>query len=462
MKKALNSACSAFVKHWREFMKKYFIILFIFILFIVINNSPQVMTDNVDFKVLTDGQNTYFLEDNGDLWFFGANKFGMDEEAQKNKPIKIAADVSKLSLTAVDIIHILKKDGTLWGIGNNKYAQVGNGEREYCSEFVKILEDVKDVKEYYALKNDGSIWFWGPGLERYYYNPEKTMDDVIDFFVNNATVFALKSDKTLWISGRDDYGFLEVDPDGGTQYIDVPIKVTDNVKEVKANGSIALILKEDKTLWGIGKNEQRILSDSKEDIINPPVKLLDDIIDFNAVGRRAIYAVKSDNSLWVWGNNEYGLLGDGMESEGTNIPQKLMENVKSVHSFWLTTVFVIKQDNSLWGWGEDYRYNIAHETSEDTVDKKSSRYITKPTLIMKNVNHFSYDADWYDNLFEKATGIRIVTNDGRIWAKNNLYGYSFKEHGVEYDNPDERFVEIFFGDDFEEKMRKLNGKLSLY
>jgi alpha-tubulin suppressor-like RCC1 family protein/ABC-type transport system involved in multi-copper enzyme maturation permease subunit len=61
----------------------------------------------------------------------------------------------------------LKKDGTLWGWGDNHYGQLGSAAREFANRPVRIGEDA-DWKAIFAaaavsigVKRDGSVWKWG-------------------------------------------------------------------------------------------------------------------------------------------------------------------------------------------------------------------------------------------------------------------------------------------------------------
>lgn len=61
---------------------------------------------------------------------------------------------------------VLMKDGTVWGIGNNRDHIISNEDKEYYSKFVKLkMKNVKDIcaanRNVGILKKDGSLWVWG-------------------------------------------------------------------------------------------------------------------------------------------------------------------------------------------------------------------------------------------------------------------------------------------------------------
>ena len=70
-------------------------------------------------------------------------------------------------------IHLLKKDGSLWGLGNNSLGQLGDGTKVDRDEPVKISDSVKSISIYgcrsdlmgsssrpYYVTSDGTSWVW--------------------------------------------------------------------------------------------------------------------------------------------------------------------------------------------------------------------------------------------------------------------------------------------------------------
>lgn len=76
-------------------------------------------------------------------------------------------DVCKVSGNLSRHTLILKKNGTVWGWGNNDHGQLGNGSFE-DSQFpvqTSLLSNIIDISANYdynlALKKDGTVWYWG-------------------------------------------------------------------------------------------------------------------------------------------------------------------------------------------------------------------------------------------------------------------------------------------------------------
>lgn len=73
-------------------------------------------------------------------------------------------DVSSVAV-GTDYIEAIKKDGTLWGFGNNKFGQIGDGSTSTQPTPIKIMDDVAEVmsggETTLVNKTNGSIWTWG-------------------------------------------------------------------------------------------------------------------------------------------------------------------------------------------------------------------------------------------------------------------------------------------------------------
>ncbi|MDR0917560.1 MAG: hypothetical protein LBN02_10305 [Oscillospiraceae bacterium] len=117
-------------------------------------------------------------------------------------------------------VYVLKKDGSLWGWGDNKYCQLGDGTNVERDEPIKIIDDIADFTvitqgtevTVYAIKTDGTLWVWGSkssygflgdGTDRQYADvPVQILEDVVSVSGSIFNMFAVKSDGTLWAWGQ--------------------------------------------------------------------------------------------------------------------------------------------------------------------------------------------------------------------------------------------------------------------
>ncbi|MBV7440983.1 hypothetical protein KRX57_06080 [Weeksellaceae bacterium TAE3-ERU29] len=125
------------------------------------------------------------IKEDGSLWTWGRNYFGelgngLGDKTQNNNssiPVKVESDKKwkKISLGKENAIA-LKEDNTLWIWGNNVFGKLGIGEKPDYNFFVNKPTKVNDETDWVdvssgerfniALKKDGSFWGWGSN--RYY------------------------------------------------------------------------------------------------------------------------------------------------------------------------------------------------------------------------------------------------------------------------------------------------------
>ena len=152
----------------------------------------------------------------------GNSKLGVgNHDIFQASPVKIIDKNITAVATGDGHSLVVRKDGSLWGIGYDADGRLGNGP---------------------ALKGKFSI----PG-------------QIIDRNVSSVSVSAgksyfLKTDGSLWGMGRNQFGELG---DTNTSNQHSPIEIADaDVVSVSAGNEFVLFIKGDGSLWGTGRNHQ--------------------------------------------------------------------------------------------------------------------------------------------------------------------------------------------------------------
>jgi hypothetical protein len=207
------------------------------VLTLVEGNSTVEITVQIDtlyWKQISAGQYyTMAVKSDGTLWGWGANNYGQlgdGTTVNRNAPVQIGNDTHWKKVYA-KFIHTMaiKEDGTLWGWGYNRFGALGNGTN--TDKHIPTQEPSKSTN-------------WTDVATGYYHS------------------IAVKSDGTLWASGRNNFGQL-----GDNSLVDKHVFV-------------------------------------------PIAAAVTDWSDV-AAGYYHSAAIRKDGSLWAWGRNNYGQVGDG-------------------------------------------------------------------------------------------------------------------------------------------------------
>ncbi len=204
----------------------------------------------------------------------------------------------------------------------------------------------------------------------------------------------VKSDKSLWTWGSNDYGQLG---DGTTEDHLYPIKTLNDVQAVSLGTYHSAVIKTDGSLWMWGVNYDGQLGDGTIDYQLNPIKILDDVQSVS-LGAWHSAAIKTDGSLWMWGSNSDGQLGDGT-NESRFTPTKIMDDVQAV-SLGPYYSAAIKTDGSLWMWGSNYHSELGNNSKQS---------LNEPVKILDNVRSVS--------LGDAHTA--AIKKDGSLWMWGN-------------------------------------------
>ncbi len=384
--------------------------------------TPEKVMDDCA-KIAAGESHSLAIKSDGSLHTWGNNDYGQlgnGLEMKIREPIELMGDVVSVAAGA-EFSMAIKKDDSLWVWGSNNFGQLGNdkgayGECSYIPE--KVMDDCVAVAAGYyhsmAIKKDGSLWTWGSnkygqigdgegGEEVISTSPKKIMDDVVAIAAGDFHCMAIKKDGSLWVWGDNSYFELGNGKGGANVFSKAPEKIMDDCMAVAAGTRHSMALKSDGSLWAWGSSMYNgAVGDGSEKGSKTPVKIMDEVKSISA-GAYNSMAIKNDDSLWIWGDNNYGQLGNGKSGnkEYTNKPEKLFDNALFI-SAGSGVCMAIKNDESLWIWGDN--------SFNNGVEKE---IIAMPTKIMESV-------------VSAASGSRhnmAIKKDGTLWIwGDNTYG----------------------------------------
>ncbi len=295
-------------------------------------SSPtQVGTDTNWSQISTHYNTSLGIKTDGTLWAWGDNDggiLGVGDQVNRSSPTQVgtATNWSSVNTTRFATAAI-KTDGTLWLWGKNNYGNLATNDRVSRSSPTQVgtgWSQVKNSDQFggLALKTNGTLWTWGSGYggatglnEPFVYRSSpvqigsNTNWSKIDTSGRVSNAAAIKTDGTLWLWGRNNYGQLGL---GDRVYRSSPVQIgsgTDwnlvsfgykNCAAIKTNG----------TLWVWGENYLGSLGLNDVSHRSSPVQLGSgstwNQVDLNATSGAAI---KSNGTLWTWGQNNTGQLG---------------------------------------------------------------------------------------------------------------------------------------------------------
>ncbi|WP_298136975.1 T9SS type A sorting domain-containing protein [Flavobacterium sp.] len=180
------------------------------------------------------------LKTDGTLWAWGRNDYGQlgdNTTIYRNIPTQIGTDTNWQSVS-VGHYHCMaiKSNGTLWGWGWNSNGKLGDGTNinRLVPTQIGIATNWQKVDAGFnhslAIKTDGTLWAWGTN-----YNGEFGM--VTSSFISNIPIqigtdtdwqdvsasqwftYAIKTNKTLWSTGRNEEGQLGNGTSGTTDVL---------------------------------------------------------------------------------------------------------------------------------------------------------------------------------------------------------------------------------------------------
>jgi alpha-tubulin suppressor-like RCC1 family protein len=265
------------------------------------SGSPaQTVSATNDWKSVSMGQaHTLALKTNGTIWAWGYNTpgcLGDGTTTDRNSPVQLVSATSYWKQIAAGRYNstAIKTDGTLWLWGNNGYGQLGDNTITNKSSPVQTVSGGTNWRlvsagsyNTAAIKTDGTLWLWGLNTEGQLgtnditsrSSPVQTVSGGTNWKLvsaGNYQNFAIKNDGTLWGMGRGDIGRGTLG-DNTTVSKSSPVQTIaggTNWKSVSACYDHVLAVKTDRTLWVWGANSQGQLGIDSTAVRSSPVQTI--------------------------------------------------------------------------------------------------------------------------------------------------------------------------------------------
>lgn len=226
-----------------------------------------------------------------------------------------------------DHLLVLDKDGSVWGIGNNSYGQLGKeNEGGALTSFIKIADGAVMIsagrRNTAYIDTNGDCCVLGDGRWRKFRHseenitsPYKVLSGVRYIASGEHELLMVTEDGKLYYAGwRSVYGFSQGAGSGGAQQI----SVSGVTKAAIHHGDIA-ILTESGALYGYGINNGGCIGEAA--VEGSPVLLVESGAADAAAGFAFIAYLGSDGVIRVNGSNAEGQAGSGTMSDNVSWSQ---------------------------------------------------------------------------------------------------------------------------------------------
>ena len=303
--------------------------------------------------------------------------------------------------TGNDIIA-KRTDGSLWGRGANLTGNLGNGTTGFVGTLTQIGTDTNWTNTIsvggnntFAIKTDGTLWVWGKnnggslglGLTDNTVIVSITQVGIVSTWTKvvtfGRTPLAIKNDGTLWSWGTNSEGKLGNGNTDNNYQVNVPMQVgaATNWQSVYAGTAGNFAIKTDGTLWSWGSASPVLLGYPNATINNSYRTPHQVGSDTNwatvSVGSSITCGIKTDGTLWAWGSTNFGsanyLFGNGIETYTSITPMQIgMDTNWATISVANYTITAFKTNGTRWGWGSNSFYELG-------MGQDMNAFVTVPT-----------------------------------------------------------------------------------
>ncbi len=315
-------------------------------------------------------------------------------------------------------------DGKLYAAGKNSSDELSLGSTDDLLTFTLIpgITDVKNIMQItgalIVIKNNGSVWVNGyNAFNRLGLGHSNDITEFVEFSdgfdikqINfNDSGCMIKTNDELWVWGYNYYQELGVDVG-----LTVPLMFSGvrNVKKILAAGNQTIvILKNDGTVWGCGRNAQSELglgdSEERHEFTLLPIT---DVKTFTITTYYTM-VLKNDGTVWVTGSNT------SWKTRGrSDLPDNLsvftdlnVENINTVYPGYANT-FLRSKDNRLWGIGSNSGTLIRSNYSNSYI---FDEYIE---IDIPGMHELYLESHYLFNIDKNG----VLTHKGNAWRLSSL------------------------------------------
>ena len=272
------------------------------------------------------------------------------------------------------------------------------GSSRLCAQNGTVLAFAAWGRASYFITNDGTLWVandapYGDLPINY---PKQVATNVRSIYPGDNRCLFIKNDDSLWAVGRNENGELA---DGTQTYRSSPVQVGTDVRAVACGINHVLIIKKDNTLWGAGLNHVGQLGlGTSATFTRPylsPVKIADNV-DKAAARLNSSAFIKKDGSLWVMGYNEYAMFGP--IGPNTVTPLQIVSNASAI-SFGMYFYSYVTSDGILYSSGRNNFGQLGDGTTRAVQNGPAARITDNVALVSCGDDH-----------------VLVLKNDGSLWA----------------------------------------------
>ena len=310
-------------------------------------------------------------------WGPGGYGTGLDDNITRSSPTQIPGtqwDSGKKAIGKNDYeTHLLKRDGTLWGWGDNGNGTLGVNDTQKRSSPTQIPgTEWSQITGGYThsgcLKSDGTLWTWGENSQGQLGHNDK---------VNTSSprqvpgtqwaavaggrrgFIGTKTDGTLWSWGQSSYGEngYNLSSTGASRSSPVQLPGTEwttDFDKISFSYHDAKCFKTDGTLWVWGRNNYGKLGMNNKVQYSSPVQLPGTQWTGINAGSNAYSGgfINSSGELYTCGYGSAGRLGVNEANVPYSSPRQIPGTQWNSISFMYNTAHATKTDGTAWAWGD--------------------------------------------------------------------------------------------------------------